>query len=81
MELTVGKQTFNITAKDRILDNGTAYVLITRQVSRGYDHYSPQIPKALFQKLLKDDKIELAPEKYRSPISNEQYNLYRFKGV
>ena len=75
MEIKCGRRTFTVTEKDRILDNGDCYQLITQHYFDGWHKAIPLVAKSTFKKLLKEGKIELTSEKYRD------YNgmwLYRF---
>ena len=53
MDLTVGRDILDINEKDIILDNGACYQIITKEVGKLCETYSPIISKSLFSKLNK----------------------------
>ena len=64
MKLNLYKRKFIVTSKDRILDNGACYQLITQTYYHNWNEIYPLVSKTLFKKLLKEGKISLMPEKY-----------------
>ena len=70
MEVKIGRKIFTLTNKDRILDNGTCYQLITQKIYKDWGYTSPVIPKTLFKKLLKEDKIAKTDEKYKGVLGD-----------
>ena len=77
MEIKCGRRTFEVTEKDRILDNGACYQLITRYYFDGWHRCIPAVAKATFKKLLKEGKIRLASKAYCG-LHGEEYPLYEF---
>jgi hypothetical protein len=53
MDLKVGRNILDINEKDIILDNGACYQIITKEVGKLGETYSPIISKSLFSKLNK----------------------------
>lgn len=53
MDLKVGRNILDINEKDIILDNGACYQIITKEVGKLCEAYSPIISKSLFSKLNK----------------------------
>lgn len=53
MDLKVGRNILDINEKDIILDNGACYQIITKEVGKLCETYSPIISKSLFSKLNK----------------------------
>ena len=53
MDLKVGRNILDINEKDIILDNGACYQIITKEVGKLCETYSPIISKGLFSKLNK----------------------------
>ena len=53
MDLKVGRDILDINEKDIILDNGACYQIITKEVGKLCETYSPIISKSLFSKLNK----------------------------
>ena len=43
MELKLERRVFTVTEKDRILDNGSCYQLITQEYDHGFDHRTPKV--------------------------------------
>lgn len=64
MELNLYKRKFFVTSKDRIMDNGACYQLITQTYYKDWYQICPLVSKTLFRKLLKEGKIVLSKEKY-----------------
>ena len=75
MEIKCGRRTFTVTEKDRILDNGACYQLITQCYFDGWHRAIPLVAKTTFKKLLKEGKIRLTSEKYHG---YNDMRLYRF---
>lgn len=53
MDLKVGRNILDINEKNIILDNGACYQIITKEVGKLCETYSPIISKSLFSKLNK----------------------------
>ena len=53
MDLKVGRDILDINERDMILDNGACYQIITKEVGKLCETYSPIISKSLFSKLNK----------------------------
>lgn len=53
MDLKVGRNILDINEKDIILDNGACCQIITKEVGKLCETYSPIISKSLFSKLNK----------------------------
>ena len=77
MELKLERRVFTVTEKDRILDNGSCYQLITQEYGHGFDRRTPKVGRSIFSKLLKTGKIRLSKEKYRTTYGDEM-DLYEF---
>ena len=77
MEIKCNGRAFTVTAKDRILDNGACYQLITQKYSKDYSYLTPVVSKALFSKLLKSGAIRLSDRKHKSAFGGE-FDLYEF---
>ena len=75
MDITIRGRNYTLTEKDRILDNGRVYILVTQKTSPGYEGYSPNVPKKLFKNLLTEGKIRLSADKYRGAFGGV-YDLY-----
>ena len=77
MEIKCNGRAFTVTDKDRILDNGACYQLITQKYSRGFDQLTPRVSKALFRRLLRDGAIRLSERKYKT-FGGAELDLYEF---
>lgn len=77
MKIKCGRREFEVTEKDRILDNGAIYQLITQYYQKGWEKLTPIVSKSTFDKLLKSGKIRLSSEKYHG-IYNVTFPLYEF---
>lgn len=77
MKIKCGRREFEVTEKDRILDNGAIYQLITQYYQKGWEKYTPVVSKSTFDKLLKAGKIRLSSERYHG-IYNVTFPLYEF---
>lgn len=77
MKVNFGRNTFDITNKDRVLFNGACYILITQKVYRGYGEDNPTIPKYKAKKFVKSNILVECNEKYKGFL-NVEYPLYRF---
>ena len=77
MEIKCGRRTFTVTEKDRILDNGACYQLITQRYFDGWHKAVPLVAKTTFKKLLKEGKIRLSARRYKGTYG-ETYRLYEF---
>lgn len=51
MDLKVGHNILDINEKDIILDNGACYQIITKEVGKLFETYSPIMSKKLFDRL------------------------------
>lgn len=51
MDLKVGRNILDINEKDIILDNGACYQIITKEVGKLFETYSPIMSKKLFDRL------------------------------
>lgn len=52
-KLKVGRNIFEVTDNDLILDNGACYQIITKEVGTAFDRYPPLMSKKLFSELKK----------------------------
>ena len=77
MKIKCGRKEFEVTEKDRILDNGVIYQLVTRCYNKGFDRVTPIIAKSTFDKLRKEGKIRLSSERWHG-CCNVTYPLYEF---
>jgi len=60
MKIKCGRNEFELTTKDVLMFNGACCQLISRKIpSAYYTEYNPIVAKNLFQKLLKEKKIEM----------------------
>lgn len=48
-ELKIGRNTFKITEKDLVLDNGSCAQVITQEVFKGWGTYAPVMSKKMFR--------------------------------
>ena len=78
MKIKCGRREFEVTEKDRILDNGVCYQLITQYYQDGWSKLNPRIAKSTFNKLLKEGKIRLSSEKYSDYFHTRELPLYEF---
>ena len=72
MEITLYKRKFNVTNKDRVLDNGSCYQLLTQRYFHDWCYICPVMSKTLFNKLRKEGKLVLSKEKWNG------FDLYEF---
>ncbi len=77
MEIKCNGRAFTVTAKDRILDNGACYQLITQTYYKGFEKLTPIVSKTLFNRLLKSGAIQLSDQK-RKGFGGGEYDLYEF---
>ena len=77
MKIKIRRREFNVGTKDRILDNGHCYMLITQKCFDNYYWVSPTVPKTLFNKFLKNGDIQMSKKKYKTGYS-EEMDLYEF---
>ena len=75
MKIKCGRREFEVTEKDRILDNGSVYILVTQKYFAGWYRQSPTVAKATFNKLLKDGRIRRTTETWKGI---REFNLYAF---
>lgn len=81
MKIKCGRREFEVTERDRILDNGACYILITQKYFSDWSQMSPTVAKTTFNKLLKGGKIKLSPQKYKIKDGEKvicEYDLYQF---
>lgn len=79
MIIKLGRREYNVTSADRILDNGACYILYTQKYYKDWAWHSPTVPKATFNRLLKNGDIRMCKVKYRSPsLPNCPMDLYEF---
>ena len=76
MIIKCNRKEFDVNEKDRILDNGSCYQLISRRCRSGWNKFVPKMSKTLFNKLKKEGKVRLAKEKYKTTYAI--YDLYEF---
>lgn len=76
MVIKIRKREYDLNENDRILFNGACYQLITRQIKLGFDKNIPIIPKILMEKLIKESKVILCKEKFKSPLIGD-LDLYK----
>lgn len=72
MEITLYRRKFNVTSKDRILDNGSCYQLLTQKYFQDWCYICPVMSKTMFNKLRKEGKLVLSKEKWNG------FDLYEF---
>ena len=77
MTVKLGRRTFTITEKDRILDNGALYILLTQEYFSDWAYINPKVSKAKFAKWKKEGYVQLCKGKYKGVV-NEGMDLYRF---
>lgn len=80
MILKWGKHELKVSKKDKILDNGLCYVLITqKELYRGMYDY-PLIDRDTFHKLLRTGKIKLIESNYKADfwVKTDKGKLYAF---
>ena len=58
-EIKMNRKVYTITDKDRIMFNGSVYMLITQKEWCGYSQYSPTVPKKYATKWIKDGVLVL----------------------
>lgn len=51
VKLKVGRNVIDINESDLILDNGSCYQIITKEVGSGFNRYAPVMSKKLFNEL------------------------------
>lgn len=76
MIIKCGRRTFEVTSKDRILDNGTCYILITQKYFKDWSYINPHIAKTTFEKMFREGKIKKSKAVYKG--INNTYDLYEF---
>ena len=65
MIIKCGRREFDLTPKDRILDNGAIYQIITREYFKSWNYITPVVAKKTFKKLLREGKIRKSKDKYK----------------
>lgn len=63
MKIKCGRQEFDLTKNDVILDNGACFQIMTRKVFKGWSDYPPVVSKVLARKLIKNGDLVLKEEK------------------
>lgn len=77
MKIKCGRKEFEVTEKDRILDNGAIYQLVTQCYHKGFETITPIVVKSTFDNLLKAGKIRLSSEKWHG-LYGVTLPLYEF---
>ena len=79
-ELKIGRNTYDINEKDRLLFNGAVWQITTRTVFDGWYEYYPIVSKTLCQRLLKKGILILVKkEKEYVATNGQQMGLYYYK--
>lgn len=73
MVIKCGRREFTVTGKDKIIDNGCLYILITQYYLDGWARINPTVAKGTFKQLLKAGAIKMMPQKYLG-----KYDQYQF---
>lgn len=75
VKLKVGRNIFDIDDNDLILDNGSCYQIITKEIRKGFDRITPKMSSKLFNDLKKCELIftseglrQAAIEKYGNSV-------------
>lgn len=78
MKITINgkKGGIEVDVGDKIIFNGSAYILISKRVFSGWHYYSPSVSKTTFNKLLKGGFVKLLDKKYKSPIADFECDMY-----
>lgn len=74
-EIKMNRKVYTITDKDRLLFNGSLYILITQKVQHGFSQGCPTVPKKYAEKWIKEG-ILVVGEDYTS--FGVTYPLYKF---
>ena len=53
IELKIGHRIFAITEKDLVLDNGKCAQVVTQEISKGWQDYTPVMSKKMFKDMKK----------------------------
>lgn len=78
--LKIGRNTFEISEKDVVLFNGACWQLITQKVFRDWHYHFPTMSKALCDKLLKKNVLNLVKKENEYMTSDgERMGLYYYK--
>ena len=56
-EIKMNRKVYTITDKDRLLFNGSLYILITQKVQHGFSQVCPTVPKKCAEKWIKDNAL------------------------
>ena len=72
MKIKCGRREFEVTERDKILDNGVIYQLVTQYYFERFNRMIPVVAKSTFNKLLKEGKIRLSSKQFHG------YPLYEF---
>jgi len=64
MKIKCGRREFEVTEKDKILDNGAIYQLVTQTYREGWAEMIPVVAKSTFNRLLKEGKIKLSSKQF-----------------
>ena len=78
MKIKSGRDEYEVSSQDLILDNGACYQLITKRKYSGWNSYPLIIAKTTFKKMLKDGKIRKSKKVYGGLSKNITYPLYKF---
>lgn len=76
-ELKIGRKTYTITEKDRVLFNGNCYQLVTQNYRSGWSIVTPVLSKAKAEKFIKQGFLVYA---YKTNGSGILMVYYRFIG-
>lgn len=76
-ELKIGRRTYTITEKDRILFNGKCYLLVTQKYRSGWEIVTPVLSKVKAEKYIKQGYLVYA---YKTNGSGIPMIYYRFTG-
>lgn len=76
IEVKSGRRKFVCTTKDKIMDNGNCYQLVTKKYQEHYYWLTPQLSKAEFKRLL---KLGVLSEPYDIISHGYKVTMYDFK--
>lgn len=77
MKIKINRREFDIDNRDKILDNGACYILITQQYYKDFGYIQPTFPKYIFKRLEKEGFIVKSKSVYKTQY--ETFPLYRFR--
>ena len=75
-KIKMNRKIYTITDKDRIMFNGSVYMLITQKEWSGYSQYNPTVPKKYATKWIKDGVLVLCGT--YNCCYDIKYPLYKF---